>query len=278
MKKYFSCLFAALLAMMMIASCGKEKKEEAPVVTEVAPVKEAEPVKETRNWDCASVLFSQPGVYVVDEANSGKLRWVGSLTRGMEVYVSVKNGEIEKLPMNFANDKEGAKPTDMAMFKFEKFGSDNEVYYIAESNIELGTTAVVVGDDIERGTNYTFIYKEPDIEKLTSIKVPAGTLIVVQPGSGSNEFCKCTFYIASGETKGFYRDKYLELRAIETSPRFLLTAMAADRFNNTKDLKPEVAAAAFRDYSAQISKLGSSSDDRGYQFDNFVVELQMLEK
>lgn len=275
MKKYFSCLFAALLAMMMIVSCGKEKKEEkvevpaAPVV-ETTEVEEA-PVKKSGTFSKAVVLFSQPGVYVPDEKNDGKLRWVGSLTRGMEVFAQTKGDEIVKKPMNFVGEKEGAKTTDMAIVKINE--GDSDVYYVAESNLELGFTLVVVGDDLTGGTDYTLLYNDSDISKITKIKVPAGTLVVCKDASSySDEYCLVTFQIPG---VAFYREKYLESAALERSERFVLAAMIADRMKNTKEMKDEVYGAIFENLNTILSV---GSDERDSTFDEFLSTIGLIDE
>lgn len=278
MKKYFSCLFAALLVMMMIVSCGKDKKEEkVESGTETVVSQTEAPVKVSKNFKKACNLFSGTGIFVPDEEKDGKLRWIGSMPKGMEVFAASKGDEIEKIPMNLINDKEGAKPSEMALIKFEE--SDSEVYYALEANLELGFTLVVVGDDICGDTPYTFVYNSDDIGKVTGIKVPAGTLVVAKDTFGYEDFCKVTFYIADGASKGFYREKYLETRALENSKRYIVTAMVADRFDHTKDLKSDVQTSAANNYRAALENLDSDSESRSDdEFQRFYGLMNMLDR
>lgn len=279
MKKCFSCLFAVLFAVVMIAGCGKGKNEETAVFgTENSASKEEGSSKSSQKYCCASNLYSGTGVFVADDTKDANLHWVGSMPKGMEMYAAVEGEDVIKFPMHFVNDKEGAKATDMAMIKFNE--TDTDVYYVLEANIETGFSLVVVGDDITGDAPYTFVYNSDDISKVTSVKIPAGTLVVAKNSfTPSEDFCLVTFYVAEGPAKGFYREKYLETRALEDSKRYLLTAMVADKFKNTKELKPEVEAEAANNYRAALDTIlddpESRSDD---EFARFVGILDMLDR
>lgn len=278
MKKCFSCLFTVLFAVVMIAGCGKGKNEAPVFSAENSASKDEGTLGGSQKYWCASNLYSGTGVFVADDANDGNLRWVGSMPKGMEFYAAVDGDDVIKFPMHFVNEKKGAKASDMAMIKFNE--TDTDVYYVLEANIETGFSLVVVGDDITGDAPYTFVYNSDDISKVTSKKIPAGTLVVAKNSfTPSEDFCLVTFYVAEGPAKGFYREKYLETRALEDSKKYLMAAMVADRFDHTKELKPEVEAEAANNYRAALDTIledpESRSDD---EFGRFIGILNLLDR
>lgn len=261
MKKYLTLTMLLCTAFAFcFTGCGKDKKAENqnPVNESSYEAVESdedsmdfadttEAVDTSARYICAVSIYSNAGVYVKDPSKNDKLRWVGSLTKGQQV-LSEGLGEIAEYEMNFVNDKDGAKKTVMARVLIDceesNIPSNVEVYYVVKSNLVYGSrTFVVVGDDLANDVDYTYMYNEPDLKKITSRKIPAGTLIAVsdydQPEA---EFYHATFYIPDGDYKGLYRDKYVEASAVTDSKAYVDGAMVADRLANIsmKDTKPEV--------------------------------------
>lgn len=261
MKKYLTLtMFLCAAFTFCFTGCGKDKKtkNDAPASGAMAQTEnleqmdsssyQTEETVETRvDFIGAVSIYSNAGVYVTGSAGDDKLRWVGSLVKGQEVLAEGL-GAIKEYPMNFVNDKEGAKKTVMARIRIDcKEGDtpDNDgVYYVVKDNLVYSSkTFVVVGDDLSDDKDYTYIYNEPDLKKITSKKIPTGTLIAVcdydQPEA---EFYQATFYIPDGDYKGLYRDKYVEASAVTDSKDYVDGAMVADRLRNIKknDTKPEV--------------------------------------
>lgn len=261
MKKYLTLTMLLCVAFTFcFTGCGKDNEAEngAPASGAMAQTEnleqmdsssyQTEETVETRvDFIGAVSIYSNAGVYVTGSAGDDKLRWVGSLVKGQEVLAEGL-GAIKEYPMNFVNDKEGAEKTVMARIRIDckegdTLGNDGE-YYVVKSNLVYGSrTFVVVGDDLANDVDYTYMYNEPDLKKITSRKIPAGTLIAVsdydQPEA---EFYHATFYIPNGDYKGLYRDKYVEASAVTDSKAYVDGAMVADRLANIsmKDTKPEV--------------------------------------
>lgn len=231
MKKCFSCFSAVLLAMMMVVSCGKEKKAAEPaVVSESVTAPEPVEPKKVTSWSRAVSIYDKAGVFVLNDEK--KLKWVGSLPKGLEVYIVCENYEMKKEQYNFVNDKEGTEKTEVANIKFGKDDND-DFYYVVASNLVEGIACAVVGDDLENGKNYTFIYSEPDITKVLSKKIPTGTIIAVRDGYvDEKDFCEATFYIPDGDSKGLYRNKYVERAAITNSKSFVMASAISARLDS----------------------------------------------
>lgn len=283
MKKYLTLTMLLCAAFTFcFTGCGKDKKAKngAPDYGAVAQTENieqmdsssylSEETNETRvDFVEAVSIYSNAGVYVTGLAGDDKLRWVGSLVKGQQVLAEGL-GDINEYPMNFVNDKEGAEKTVMARIRIDCENGDTPgndgVYYVVKANLAYGSrTFVVVGDDLSNDVDYTYMYSEPDLKKITSRKIPTGTLIAVsdydQPEA---EFYHATFYIPDGDYKGLYRDKYVEASAVTNSKAYVDGAMVADRLRNIKknDTKPEVywgAIDSLRKYygSEEISKFYS---------------------
>lgn len=261
MKKYLTLTMLLCAAFTFcFTGCGKDKKAKngAPDSGAMAQTEnleqmdsssyQTEETVETRvDFIGAVSIYSNAGVYVTGSAGDDKLHWVGSLVKGQEVLAEGL-GAIKEYPMNFVNDKEGAEKTVMARIRIDCKEGDTPgndgVYYVVKANLAYGSrTFVVVGDDLANDVDYTYMYNEPDLKKITSRKIPTGTLIAVsdydQPEA---EFYHATFYIPNGDYKGLYRDKYVEASAVTDSKAYVDGAMVADRLRNIsmKDTKPEV--------------------------------------
>lgn len=268
MKKYLSLTVLLCSAFALcLTGCGKDKKAESetPVEPEVvidtsedsgssyseAPASDYDP---EAVYTSAVSIYSNAGVYVEDRTKENKLRWVGSLTKGQWI-IAEGTTELKEYPKNFVNDKEGAKPTVMARifvdFENEQPPVNGNYYYVVKDNIVIGTRPfVVVGDNILGGQDYTYVYTAPDLKKITKFKIPTGTLLAVHDYDGpsdSHEFYCVTCYVSEGESKGLWKNKYVEARAITDDENFLRAAMTGDKLRTTKDLKPEVEEAVYAD-------------------------------
>ena len=191
MKKFLSVgILSFAVLSFVLTGCGNGKKDSSQSAeTQGAEVLEnsekAESVDEPEFWGNAVSIYSQAGVYVKDSEKDGKLRWVGALVKGQEVLcvktVSDDGSEKAKIfPLNFVNDKDGAKPADMAKIQID--GSKEEFYVVA-SNLVINAFPYVVTGDLEKGDFDTFIFSDEDFSKITSKKIPLGTIAAVNKSS-----------------------------------------------------------------------------------------------
>lgn len=268
MKKYLSLAMLLCTAFAFcLTGCGKDKKAESQEPAENAGdfnesyigddsessadyAQSGETVNTNERYVSAVSIYTNAGVFVKDPSKEDKLRWVGALTKGQCVFAEGL-GDINEYEMNFIGDKEGAKKTVMARVLIDcdesNISPNAQIYYVVKANLVYGTaTFVVVGDNLSKGKDYTYIYSEPNLKKITSKKVPSGTLIAVHDWDGpDHEFYEATFYIPEGESKGLYRNKYLEAGAITCSKQYVDAAMMNDRLNNLKDRKDGVYETVF---------------------------------
>jgi len=267
MKKYLSLALIFTAALTFFSCGGKDKKEEALLESKgsadaVEMVDIVNSVPEHNYWWPEAVsIYSKAGVFVENPKKDNKLSWVGSLTKGQVVGIAMEDHEVVIFEKNFDYDKEGTAPTKMAMVKIDGSGEFNpgETYYVVAANlVESALTFVVVGDNILRGKNYTFIYNENDLKKVTSMKVPAGTLVSCHNYEApENGFFCCTFYIPEGEFKGYYKDKWLEADALSMDKSFIKAAQIKDRMDNLKERTPEV----MNDVAETVGELDDSSEE-----------------
>ena len=170
MKKFLSVgILSFAVLSFVLTGCGNGKKDSSQSAeTQGAEVLEnsekAESVDEPEFWGNAVSIYSQAGVYVKDSEKDGKLRWVGALVKGQEVLcvktVSDDGSEKAKIfPLNFVNDKDGAKPADMAKIQID--GSKEEFYVVA-SNLVINAFPYVVTGDLEKGDFETFLFSDED--------------------------------------------------------------------------------------------------------------------
>ena len=285
MKKFLSVgILSFAVLSFVLTGCGNGKKDSSQSAeTQGAEVLEnsekAESVDEPEFWGNAVSIYSQAGVYVKDSEKDGKLRWVGALVKGQEVLcvktVSDDGSEKAKIfPLNFVNDKDGAKPADMAKIQID--GSKEEFYVVA-SNLVINAFPYVVTGDLEKGDFETFIFSDEDFSKITSKKIPLGTIAAVNESSEQeSDFLEATFYIPDGEFKGLYRNKYVQKSCLTNAEPYLFAAMAADRIKNTKD----ISEAACIEVALEVHKELISIDDNPHLDEytsHFIKEIGLFE-
>lgn len=224
---------------LIFALAGCNKKEAAPAPAP-APVVETEheervtPATPSTEFVEATIIFAQVGVYTPDEAKDGKLRWIGSFGKGQPVKVEV-NGEGPVLyPFNFVDDKEGAKKTEMFCVDLE----DNRVekLYVVASNVIPYSIPCVMLEDSSGDNGWGYVYNEPDLKKVTSNQIPAGTIGAVHRTKDVDEnFAKVTFYVeVEGEKAKYYKERYVESHLIIFNEDEVLLNRMTDRFLRLK--------------------------------------------
>lgn len=211
MKKYFSCLFAALLAMMMIVSCGKDSKKaaEAPV----APVEEPSYVEDNSNdysasdssnsskisyasWEDGVIFYSNVGLWETKEDDETRVKWIGALPKGLGVQVDVDGDKCKKYPLYINNDK---KTTDMA-----KIMVDGKVCYASWSCVVPYAIPCVMVGTSKDGEYYEPAYSQQLKTKISKWKIPGGTVgALIRNKNLKAGWTEASFYV---EPNSDYKD------------------------------------------------------------------------
>lgn len=119
MKKSLYLMLLGMICSIVLFGCKKSEPKdvvegigEAEVQVEVPTVEE---VVVEKYWTDAVSIYSNAGVYEIDKNNAGKLRWVGSFPKGMNVVAEMAKGSMADddylftYEMNFSSDKDDAK-------------------------------------------------------------------------------------------------------------------------------------------------------------------------
>lgn len=269
MKK---CINFSLVVMLIFSTilfgCKKsevsQSNENTNVIVEQNEVPLVEEPKVETFWADAVSIYSNAGVYELND--EGKLRWVGSFPKGMNVYVKMVKGStadedsILISELNFSNDKEDAKPTKMATVDLN--GCGFYLYVVAANLVPSAKTGVIISDEAN-------LFSKDELKTMTNVIIPENSICAVHNiDDDESDFYCITTYVSEGEFKGLYRKKFVEKKDLSMDNDSVVNTMCQDRIATLKDVSSHVVEAIqfFYDGNTQadVPSDVSASGDIGF--------------
>ena len=246
MKKSLYLMLLGMICSIVLFGCKKSEPKdvvegvgEAEVQVEVPTVEE---VVVEKYWTDAVSIYSNAGVYEIDKNNDGKLRWVGSFPKGMNVVAEMAKGSMADddylftYEMNFSSDKDDAKKTQMAKVK-TSVNSNIELYVVAANLVSDTKTGVIISDEAN-------LFSKDQLKTITNVTIPSGSICAIHNiDDDFTDFYCITVYVPEGDAKGLYRKKFVEKDKLSIDERSVTAAMCQDRIKTLKDVSAEVVEA-----------------------------------
>lgn len=246
MKKSLYLMLLGMICSIVLFGCKKSEPKdvvegvgEAEVQVEVPTIEE---VVVEKYWTDAVSIYSNAGVYEIDKNNDGKLRWVGSFPKGMNVVAEMAKGAMADddylftYEMNFSSDKDDAKKTQMAKVK-TSVNSDIELYVVAANLVSGTKTGVIISDEAN-------LFSKDQLKTITNVTIPLGSICAIHNiDDDFTDFYCITVYVSEGDAKGLYRKKFVEKDKLSIDEKSVTAAMCQDRIKTLKDVSAEVVEA-----------------------------------
>lgn len=246
MKKSLYLMLLVMICSIVLFGCKKSEPKdvvegigEAEVQVEVPTVEE---VVVEKYWTDAVSIYSNAGVYEIDKNNDGKLRWVGSFPKGMNVVAEMAKGAMADddylftYEMNFSSDKDDAKKTQMAKVK-TSVNSNIELYVVAANLVSGTKTGVIISDEAN-------LFSKDQLKTITNVTIPSGSICAIHNiDDDLTDFYCITVYVPEGDAKGLYRKKFVEKDKLSIDAGTVVDAMCQDRIKTLKDVSTEVVEA-----------------------------------
>lgn len=221
MKKTMSVLakialgaFVLAATALSITGCTKKEAASTPVVTETKPepvqetVKQEEPVQPEPVKEVKMI----PGVMLWDEASlwyekpDGKMYWKVTVDYGtaFDCYPKVSADSTNALVESKNAIRVITSTKEQATKEFTKIKYQNEECWAQTNIIAINAEpAMIVKDN-------TFIYKAPEIDKITKDSLEKGTIVALSKDEPTNGFVKIAFGKLSGKDYKIYENIYIK--------------------------------------------------------------------
>lgn len=205
------------------ASTPKESEAKVEVVSEVTQEVKTEVKTETKQMIPGVMLWDEATFWT--EKDDGKMYWKLTVDYGtaFECYPSASGSsslvETKKAIRVITSTKEEAEK------EFTKISYQNTDYWVQTSIIAINAVpAMVIKEN-------TFVYKTPDIEKITTDKLPVGTIIALSKEVPIDGFIKVSARI--GEK--LYDEVYIKLDKVSENTADIKALSMIEKINKSKD-------------------------------------------
>lgn len=220
MKKTMSVLakialgaFVLAATALSITGCTKKEAASTPVVTETKPEPVQEPVKQAvEPITIKEEVKMIPGVMLWDEASlwyekpDGKMYWKVTVDYGtaFDCYPKVSSDSTNALVESKNAIRVITSTKEQATKEFTKIKYQNEECWAQTNIIAINAEpAMIVKDN-------TFIYKAPEIDKITKDSLAKGTIVALSKDEPINGFVKIAFGKLSGKDYKIYENIYIK--------------------------------------------------------------------
>lgn len=236
MKKRISFVAITLIAALFL-SC--ENKDEVKVGDETKGVITKTDGK-TKDVSLIPSVFIYDSEYLWFENSKGNLEASKSLMlskgQALFAYPTDDGSESEE-----AFEKKMIIQSNKKSYSFIKVRYDDNDYWVLSNAMALNTTPVVV---ITQAIKYT----DPDLDAVTSTKIPEGTIVALHSDYSSNpendqEYVKITARVNDKN----HREIYLKKETVSDKPDDVVAARILKKISSEKSLSPVVEAELRKD-------------------------------
>lgn len=173
------------------------------------------------NFESAVLIYQDGSLWTENE--DGTMKWATTLTNG--TGLKVYPGSSKMAAREGKNDES----------EFVKVKFDNKDYWIQTVLIAQNSTENVILED-------TLLYQNPDIAAVTSISVPALTIVAVSNDEVASEDPSFKFKKISYRTDKTYRSVYVKREVLSNDKDDVTVLRMLNKLNSTKNetVKEEV--------------------------------------